>query len=144
MPKMNKGQLDHLDRRLSEKLALTRKNHPITAQIKVVQTQRGTLVNDQRATVAKMSKADLLQVVTDQLDKGHKYGGTLADSIKRSAPAKSYLKKEKGLLLQIDKLKKLLDRDMAKHEVAKQAVFDQAVFADSPEDVLKVIADFMA
>ena len=144
MSKMNKQQLEHLNRRLSSKLDASKTNHPLSLKLKSLELSRmRRLESSSLRIIQTMTKDELKQVALDQLEHGHRYGKTFEASLEQSRTGALERKSRNVANETVKQLEKRLTEALAPQKIEKQKVYDIAVFADSSAEVLEAINAFM-
>jgi len=144
---MNKQQLEHLSRRLNEKIKDAREKHPNSKVIEALSKEKSELNGDKGllSIVGKATKTELQSCFSSLLLSESYVHRTGVENALRELPAAvSVNNRIEKLDTEIVILKRERTADIAKLEKKRDAVYDQAVFADSPEEVMKAIEKFLA
>ncbi len=147
MSKMNNNQLQHLSSRLNTKIRDAKTTHPNTQKIQDLESERLAL-SDLTGTyqiLSKTTKTQLQELLKDLLTApGAVYRNPLISKIHELPAAAPINARIAQLNVKINLLQEEREADITKLRAKRDAVYDQAVFADSPEEVLKTIEAFMA
>ncbi len=147
MSKMNNTQLQHLSSRLNAKIHAAEIAHPNTQKIADLNSEKLTLSDLTGALqiLGKSTKTQLQSFLSELLvTPGAIYKNPLISKIRKLPAAASVNARIDKLEIEINLLHEERKAGMIKLRTKRDVVYDQAVFADSPEEVLKAIEAFMA
>ena len=146
MSKMNKGQLEHLSERLRAKVSKFKEDHPIQIKLNEANAKLKLLRFDSLdfriGLIRRASKEQLKQIAMDQVNEGHCFGRTLEASLQKLQSALDLTARTK-LEDHIAQLEVKLEKAMNQIRTQQKEVYDLAVFADSSDEVLKAIGEFL-
>jgi hypothetical protein len=143
---MNKQQLEHLNRRLEDKITAAAQMHPNTARINKLDLQKTELTGNAGALkiLGLATKSELQTLVGEFISaKNSAYYSELLKKIFELPAAVTVNQRIARIVAEINALQRVVDQQSTELRKKKAAVYDLAIFADSPEDVLKAIESFL-
>jgi len=144
--KMNKQQLEHLSHRLNEKIHTEETNHINSKALRELADEKAHLKGNDGAIqiVGKATKTELQSLLSGFLSASYFNSSMLSSAIRELPSAVTVNNRIEKLDAEMKILTRERDEDIAKLRKKRDAVYDQAVFADSPEAVMEAVEKFMA